>query len=74
MNIEEVQQYFGSVYEACKQLNIAPQNMTFWRKKGYIPMLQQYRIAELTEGALMPDEHDPKHWSRKGKQAKCGSI
>lgn len=60
MTIEEVENYFVNLYRACLQLKIVPQNMTKWRKQGYIPLLQQYRIAELTHGALMPDDEDPK--------------
>jgi len=60
MTIEQVALYFGTIYRACKALNIVPQNMTKWKNQGYIPLLQQYRIAELTEGELMPDEIDPK--------------
>lgn len=60
MSIDEARQYFGTMYKVCKALGIVPQNMTKWRKQGYIPLLQQYRIAELTEGELMPDEDDPK--------------
>ncbi len=60
MTLDEAEEYFGSLYQACRGLNIARQNVTKWRKKGYIPLLQQYRIAELTEGELMPDTVDPK--------------
>lgn len=59
MNIEEVERQFGNLNQACIALEIAPQNMTRWRQRGYIPLLQQYRIAELTDGKLMPDELDP---------------
>ncbi len=65
MNLEEVEDYFGTFYRACKLLKIVPQNMTRWKQQGYIPLLQQYRIAELTEGKLMPDENDPKPLKRK---------
>jgi hypothetical protein len=60
MTITETAEYFGTLYRACKELKIVPQNMTRWKKQGYIPLIQQYRIAELTEGILMPDEIDPK--------------
>ena len=60
MTLEEVTERFGTLYHACKRLEISRQNITRWRKVGYIPLLQQYRIAELTEGDLMPDEIDPK--------------
>jgi hypothetical protein len=65
MNLEEVKNYFGNLHRACTELNLVGQNMTQWKKKGYIPLLQQYRIAELTEGKLMPDEIDPKIVHRK---------
>ena len=60
MTLEEAENYFGSLYRVCKELKIKQPNITAWRKKGYIPLLQQYKIAELTEGELMPDEIDPK--------------
>lgn len=60
MTIEEAIKYFGNLNRVCKALNIAPQNMTKWKKGGYIPMLQQYRLAKLTNGALIPDEVDPR--------------
>lgn len=60
MSLDEVIKYFGSLYKATEALNLAFQNVTRWKKQGYIPLLQQYRIAELTNGELMPDEVDPK--------------
>jgi len=69
MNIEEVERQFGNLNQACIALDIAPQNMTRWRKTGYIPLLQQYRIAELTDGRLMPDELDPsKVFKQQGRK------
>lgn len=59
MTIEEVVAWFGNLNQACKSLNIASQNMTKWKKQGYIPWKQQFKIAVVTEGALMPDEEDP---------------
>lgn len=69
MTIKEAENYFGTIYRLCKELGLAPQNMTKWKNQGYIPLLQQYRIAELTEGALMPDECDPKPTKRNIKKA-----
>lgn len=60
MSLDDVEKYFGSLYRATVMLKLAYQNITRWRKQGYIPLLQQYRIAELTDGELMPDEIDPK--------------
>jgi len=70
MNIEDAQNYFGTLYRACKELKIVPQNMTRWKNQGYIPMIQQYKIAHLTEGALMPDDIDPRTLKIKKKNKK----
>ncbi len=59
MTIEDVAHWFGNLNQACKALNLAASNMTKWKQQNYIPYKQQFRIAQLTEGALMPDEHDP---------------
>lgn len=59
MTIDETEAWFGNLNKACLALKIASQNMTKWKKQGYIPLKQQYRLAELTEGELMPDEEDP---------------
>lgn len=59
MNIEQVQNWFGNLHKACLALRIKPQNSTKWKRQGYIPWKQQFKIAVLTEGALMPDDEDP---------------
>ena len=59
MTVDETETWFGNLNQACIALNIASSNMTKWRNKGYIPWKQQFRIAILTEGALMPDDVDP---------------
>ncbi len=65
MNIDDVVKRFGNLNRACLALEIVPQNMTRWKNQGYIPMIQQYRIAMLTEGELMPDEVDPRNLRKK---------
>ena len=59
MSIDEVTQWFGNLNQACKALKIASQNMTRWKEQGYIPWKQQFKIAMITEGELMPDDEDP---------------
>lgn len=66
MSLDEAIDYFGNLNRVCLALNIKPQNMTKWKRNGYIPYLQQYRLAELTEGALMPDDIDPLKLSKRG--------
>jgi len=60
MSIDEVCEYFGTLSAACYALGIKRQNITKWKRKGYIPYLQQHRISVLTDGKLLPDEHDPR--------------
>lgn len=59
MSIEEVIEWFGNLNQVCIALNIAPQNMTKWKRQGYIPYKQQFRISQLTKGKLKPDKIDP---------------
>ncbi len=59
MTIDDLIKYFGNLNKACLAINIAPQNMTSWKKYGYIPLKQQFRFAYHTEGDLIPDEQDP---------------
>ena len=59
MTIEEVAKWFGNLNRACLALGLASQNFTRWKEQGYIPWKQQFRIAYLTEGELMPDDEDP---------------
>ncbi len=66
MSIDEVISWFGNLNRACIELDIAPSNMTKWKRQGYIPFLQQHRLAMLTEGELMPDDCDPNpRWNTK---------
>lgn len=69
MDIQEVETWFGNLHKACLALKIASQNMTKWKKQGYIPWKQQFKIATVTEGELMPDEEDP-YLVRNPKQPK----
>lgn len=70
MTLEDVKNYFGNYNKACKALNIKPQNMTTWKKYNYIPYKQQFRLAHLTEGELMPDDEDPAIAMTKAKKKK----
>jgi hypothetical protein len=59
MNIEEAVGYFGNLNRVCIAIEIAPQNMTKWKRQGYIPWKQQFKIATVTDGELLPDDEDP---------------
>lgn len=59
MSIEEALEYFGTMYRICKCLGIAQANGHNWKRQGYIPLYQQYRIEEITDGVLKADSVDP---------------
>ncbi|GKS62491.1 hypothetical protein YTPLAS21_19490 [Candidatus Nitrosocosmicus sp.] len=52
MTLEQVIIEFGSGARLCKLLKIHRQNFTYWKKIGYIPIMAQYRIQDLSEGKL----------------------
>lgn len=70
MTIDEVENYFGSLYQACKTLDLKVQNITSWRKRGYIPFKQQLLLAQYTAGFLSPDEIDPDLARKQAKPKK----
>lgn len=67
MNISDVENYYGNLNKACIALGIAAQNMTKWKRNGYIPWKQQFKLAMLTEGELMPDDEDPQILKKQGR-------
>ena len=69
MTIEETESWFKNLNQACLAIGIASQNMTKWKKQGYIPWKQQFKLALYTEGELMPDDEDP-HLVRNPKKVK----
>lgn len=65
MTIDEVLKYFGNTYRMEKEYGIAHGNVRNWRKKGYVPIMTQMKLEELTKGVLKADlshckrvEHD----------------
>ncbi len=52
MTIEDVLAYFGTKTEACKAIGLRRQNFAYWVAHG-IPLVQQYRLQEVTKGVLM---------------------
>lgn len=68
MSIDEVISYFGNLHAACIALEIKVPNMTLWKKQGYIPYKQQFRLAVLTKWELKPDEKDPASLLREKKK------
>lgn len=59
MTVQEAEEWFENLNKCCLALDIRPQNMTKWKKNGYIPWKQQFKIAHITNWELLPDEQDP---------------
>ena len=52
MNLEDAIKFFGNSSLMCRALNIAPQNVTAWRKNKCIPFTQQLKLQSITNGEL----------------------
>jgi len=56
MTPEDVHKYYDENWsEVCRELKLGKNTSRGWVKKGYIPMFMQFRIEEMTKGALVAD-------------------
>lgn len=62
MTLEDVIAYYKNGNRACKELGLTRQNVTTWKKKGYIPAGVQLKIQKMTNGALKASITDINHW------------
>lgn len=61
MRLEDVLNYYGTAYEMEKKHKLAHQNVSNWKRLGYIPIMTQMKIERLTNGELKADlSHCPK--------------
>lgn len=56
MTLDEAVSHFGSGWRMCMQLGLRAQNYSYWKKVNRIPVLQQVRIEDLTNGVLRADK------------------
>lgn len=61
MTINEVDEYFGSLYKACIVLEIAPQSAARWKKTSSVPLVHQLKIEKITKGKLIASEREKKY-------------
>lgn len=52
MTLDDLKEYFKSKLQFEKQTGLKRQNWHAWLKRGYIPLVSQKRIEELTQGNL----------------------
>lgn len=55
MKLEDILNYYGTPYEMEKKHKLAHQNVSNWKRLGYVPIMTQLKIERLTEGALKAD-------------------
>lgn len=69
MKIDDIKKFFGSFYKAARFLKMSDASFINWKRRGYIPIVSQMKIEELTEGALkarFEDCKDDSHGIDKG--------
>lgn len=59
MTVEEVIKHFGNAAKAARALGLNDNHVRVWKHRGYVPILQQYRVQSLTGGKLKVGD-DPK--------------
>lgn len=52
MTIEDVLRHYGTGYNMNKVIGLAASNVVRWKKFGYVPILTQIRIEQLSNGKL----------------------
>jgi hypothetical protein len=60
MTVDDVINYYGSVYRLQKKTKIAYRTVARWRKNGVIPIQTQIRIEAYTQGQLKASLQDVK--------------
>ena len=55
MTLEDIKTYFGPAYQLHKKTGMSRACYKNWQMKGYIPILTQMKIQELTGGELRAD-------------------
>jgi hypothetical protein len=56
MTLKDALTYFGSPIKLCIVLGASHQSLYYWRKRGALPELQQYKLQVFTEGKLKIDK------------------
>lgn len=58
MTPAEVKNHFKSLYRFRKETGMSAATLANWLKWGYVPINAQYRLEQLTSGALTVTEGD----------------
>ncbi len=52
MTIDDLKEYFGTIYQMNKQTGLSFTSFYKWKKQGYIGIRGQIKLEEMTNGAL----------------------
>jgi hypothetical protein len=55
MILDEVIAFYGTSYNFQKITKMSHDNYRVWKRKGYIPILTQFKLEELSRGKLKAD-------------------
>ena len=55
MTLDDIKKFFGSGYQFSKVSGMSHTNYISWKRKGFVPMLAQHRLEEITGRKLKAD-------------------
>lgn len=62
MTLDEIKKHFGTAFDFHLETGMSHVNYYNWADYGFIPMLTQVKLQELTNGALKADYKDAKQY------------
>ncbi len=64
MTPQQVKEYFGSIYKFNKATKMSKSSLSNWIKWGYVPVLSQFKLHQLTDGKLTASLKDAKYFDK----------
>ncbi len=64
MTPKDIKKYYKTGYKFSKETGMSQSSLVNWVKWGYVPLVSQAKIEQLTEGKL---KSDWEHAQKKGK-------
>lgn len=74
MKLDEVLECFKNANQLCQVLGISRQNLTHFKRKGYLPIRHQIKLNKMSKGYLKLDDHDPAPQRKKTCVCPCNCL
>lgn len=74
MKLDEVLECFRNASQLCQVLGITRQNLTHFKKIGYLPIKHQIKLNKMSKGYLKLDEDDPAPQRKKICICPCNCL